>query len=70
MALVARTNGDVDMTTRSMQKLVHEFDPTLPTFDVRSMRGDAGQVDVARIVIHDDRTRRVAAAGDGLTSLA
>jgi predicted permease len=38
MALVARTSGDVTATTRSMQRLIHETDPTLPTFDVRSMR--------------------------------
>ena len=38
MALVARTNGDVAATTRSLQRLVRELDPTLPTFQVRSMR--------------------------------
>lgn len=38
MAIVARTSGDVAATTRSLQRLVHELDPTLPTFQVRSMR--------------------------------
>jgi putative ABC transport system permease protein len=38
MALIARTSGDVATTTRAMQQLVHDLDPTLPTFDVRSMR--------------------------------
>jgi predicted permease len=38
MALVARTNGDVAATTRSLQRLVRELDPTLPTFAVHSMR--------------------------------
>jgi predicted permease len=37
MALVARTTGDVAATTRSLQQLVHELDPALPTFDARSM---------------------------------
>ncbi len=38
MALVARTTGDVAATTRSLQQLVHELDPALPTFDARSMQ--------------------------------
>ncbi len=38
MALVARTRGDIAATTRAMQRMVHDADPTLPTFDVRSMR--------------------------------
>ena len=38
MALVARTRGDIAATTRAMQRIVHDADPTLPTFDVRSMR--------------------------------
>jgi predicted permease len=38
MALVARTNGDIAATTRSMQALIRELDPTLPTFDSRPMR--------------------------------
>ena len=37
-ALVARTKGDVGATTRAMQRMIRELDPTLPTFDVRSMR--------------------------------
>lgn len=37
MAVVVRTNGDVAAATRSIRRLVHELDPTLPTFDVRSM---------------------------------
>jgi len=38
MAIVARTNGDVATTTRAMQRVIRDIDPTLPTFDVRSMR--------------------------------
>jgi putative ABC transport system permease protein len=38
MALVARTSSDVAATTRSMQALIRELDPTLPTFDTRPMR--------------------------------
>lgn len=38
MALVVRTRGDVATTTRAMQRVVHDVDATLPTFDVRSMR--------------------------------
>jgi len=38
MVLIAHTTGDVVTTTRAMQRLVHELDPTLPTFEVRSMR--------------------------------
>lgn len=38
MALVVRTSGDVAGTTRAMQALIREMDPTLPTFDVRPMR--------------------------------
>ena len=38
LALVARTKGDVASTTRSMQRLVRELDPTLATFNVRSMQ--------------------------------
>jgi hypothetical protein len=37
MAIVART-GDVAATTRAIQGVIREMDPTLPTFDVRSMR--------------------------------
>jgi len=38
MAVVARTRGDVAATTRAIQRLIHDIDPTLPTFGVRSMR--------------------------------
>ena len=38
MAIVARTGGDVAATTRAIQRVIRELDPTLPTFDVRSMR--------------------------------
>jgi putative ABC transport system permease protein len=38
MAVVVRTNGDVASATRSVQLLIRELDPTLPTFDVQSMR--------------------------------
>jgi len=48
MALVARTNGDVVATTRSMQRLVRELDPSLPTFEVRSMR-EVTDASIARL---------------------
>ena len=48
MALVAHTTGDVVTTTRAMQRLVHELDPTLPTFLVRSMR-DVTDASIARL---------------------
>jgi ABC-type antimicrobial peptide transport system permease subunit len=38
MAVVVRTNGDVVTATRSVQLLIRELDPTLPTFDARPMR--------------------------------
>ena len=38
MAVVARTRGDVGTTTRDIQQVVREMDPTLPTFGVKSMR--------------------------------
>jgi ABC-type antimicrobial peptide transport system permease subunit len=41
MAIVARTSGDVTATTRAIQQAIREFDPTLPTFDARSMRSAA-----------------------------
>jgi putative ABC transport system permease protein len=41
MAIVARTNGDVAATTRAIQQAIREVDPTVPTFDVRSMRAAA-----------------------------
>jgi len=37
VALVARTAGDVDATTRAMRRVVHDLDPTLPTFDARPL---------------------------------
>src|SRR5262249_13377261 len=37
MALVVRTNGDPASITASVQRVVHEMDPTLPTFHVRTM---------------------------------
>jgi putative ABC transport system permease protein len=37
MAVVARTNGDIASVTRSIQVLIRELDPTLPTFDEQSM---------------------------------
>ena len=48
MALVARTNGDVAAMTRAMQRLVREMDPTLPTFQVRSMR-EVTEASMARL---------------------
>jgi predicted permease len=48
MALVAHTTGDVVTTTRAMQRLVHEIDPTLPTFRVRSMR-EVTEASIARL---------------------
>jgi ABC-type antimicrobial peptide transport system permease subunit len=38
LGVVARTRGDVTATTRGIQRAIHDLDPTLPTFDVRSMR--------------------------------
>lgn len=37
MAVVVRTRGDLSAMTRAMQSVVHELDPTLPTFDVKTM---------------------------------
>jgi predicted permease len=48
MALVARTTGDVAVTTRAMQSLVRELDPTLPTFRVASLR-DVTEASIARL---------------------
>jgi predicted permease len=48
MAVVVRTNGDVAAATRSIQLLIRELDPTLPTFDVRSMRA-ALNASIARL---------------------
>ena len=38
MALVVRTRGNVATTTRALESAVHDIDPTLPTFDVATMR--------------------------------
>lgn len=38
MALMVRTRDNVATTTRAMEAVVHQIDPTLPTFDVASMR--------------------------------
>lgn len=38
MAIVVRTRADVAATTRAIQRVIREMDPTLPTFGVRSMR--------------------------------
>lgn len=38
LAIVARTDGDVALATRGIQRVIRDLDPTLPTFDVRSMR--------------------------------
>jgi predicted permease len=37
IAVVVRTTGNVEATTRAMRQVVHEVDPTLPTFDTRPM---------------------------------
>src|SRR6185437_5602535 len=37
VAVVARTTGDVDATTRAIRAIVHDLDPPLPTFDTRSV---------------------------------
>ena len=46
-ALVARTTGDVEATTRAMRRIVHDVDPTLPTFDTKPM-GDLVSASTAR----------------------
>jgi predicted permease len=43
LAVVVRTRGDVTTTTRGMQRVIHDIDPTLPTFDVRSMHATLEQ---------------------------
>jgi ABC-type antimicrobial peptide transport system permease subunit len=48
MALVAHTTGDIAATTRAMQRLVHELEPTLPTFQAHSMR-DVTDASIARL---------------------
>jgi len=42
VAVVARTKGSVEATTRAIRGVVHDLDPTIPTFEARSM------VDVVR----------------------
>jgi len=37
VAVVARTTGDVGGTTRAMRGIVHDLDPTIPTFDAHTM---------------------------------
>ena len=48
MGVVVRTNGDVATATRSIQLLIRDLDPTLPTFDARSMRA-AVNASIARL---------------------
>jgi len=48
MALVARTSGDPIALTREMQRVVHELDPTLPTFQMRTMR-EVTEASIARL---------------------
>jgi len=48
MAVVVRTNGDVAAATRSVQLLIRELDPTLPSFGVRSLRA-AVSASIARL---------------------
>lgn len=38
MALVVKASGDLPSLTASVQRVIRELDPTLPTFDVKSMR--------------------------------
>lgn len=37
VAVVARTTGDVDATTRAIRGVVHDLDPTIPTFEARPL---------------------------------
>ena len=49
LAITARARGeDVGATTRAVQALIHEMDPTMPTFGVRSVR-DALRASTARL---------------------
>ena len=48
MALVVRTSGDLATTTRAMESVVHDIDPTLPTFDVATMH-DRMDLSMARL---------------------
>lgn len=43
LAVVAHTSGDVAATTRALQQVIRDMDPTLPTFGVRSMREAVAQ---------------------------
>jgi hypothetical protein len=43
LAVVAHTTGDVAATTRALQQVIRDMDPTLPTFGVRSMREAVAQ---------------------------
>jgi predicted permease len=55
MGLVVRTTGDPAMITRPVQQVIHELDPTLPTFDVRPMtdvvRGSLAQLSFTMLII-------------------
>ena len=48
MALVARTSGDPIAVTREMQRVVRELDPSLPTFQMRTMR-QVTEASIARL---------------------
>jgi predicted permease len=48
MALVARTSGDPVALTREMQRVLHELDPTLPSFQMRTMR-QVTEASIARL---------------------
>jgi putative ABC transport system permease protein len=49
LAITAQArSGDVGATTRAIQALIHEMDPTMPTFGVRSVR-DAMRASTARL---------------------
>jgi ABC-type antimicrobial peptide transport system permease subunit len=48
VAIVARTTSDVAATTRAMRRVVHDLDPTLPSFDVRPM-SDIVDTSMARL---------------------
>src|SRR5262249_14161919 len=37
IGLVIKTNGDAAAVTASVTRVIHELDPTLPTYDVRTM---------------------------------
>ncbi|HXE60338.1 MAG TPA: ABC transporter permease [Gemmatimonadaceae bacterium] len=48
MALVVRTSDNLATTTRAMEAVVHDIDPTLPTFDVATMQ-DRMDLSMARL---------------------